>query len=68
MTKMTLKALHTLVADDAFAATFQSVSQYRGALLRAFDYLTAHPTHPCLIAPAQPTQHEGRDKTNSTES
>jgi len=46
MTKMTLQALHILVADDAFAGTFQSVSQYRGALLRAFDYLTANPTQP----------------------
>lgn len=43
MTKMTLQALHTLVSDDAFAGTFQSVSQYRGALLRAFDYLIANP-------------------------
>lgn len=47
MTLMTLQALHTLVADDAFAGTFQSVSQYRGALLRAFDYLIANPAQPC---------------------
>lgn len=51
MTKMTLQALHTLVADDAFAGTFQSVSQYRGALLRAFDYLIANPAQPCPTAP-----------------
>jgi len=51
VTLMTLQALHTLVADDAFAGTFQSVSQYRGALLRAFDYLIANPTQPCSPEP-----------------
>ncbi|MDN4036772.1 hypothetical protein [Massilia sp. YIM B02443] len=39
MTTMTLEALRSLVADDVFASTFQSVSQYRGALLRQFDNL-----------------------------
>jgi len=53
MTLMTLQALHTLVADDAFAGTFQSVSQYRGALLRAFGYLTANPTVTSIISNSQ---------------
>ena len=52
MTQMTLQALHNLVADDAFAGTFQSVSQYRGALLRAFDYLIANPAQPCPPEPS----------------
>lgn len=55
MTLMTLPALHTLVADDAFAGTFQSVSQYRGALLRAFDYLIANPAQACLATPGEDT-------------
>jgi len=39
MTTMTLQALHTLVMDDTYASSFQSIGQYRGALLRQFDRL-----------------------------
>jgi len=41
MTNMTLQALRSLVADDAYASSYQSMSHYRGALLRHFDNLTA---------------------------
>ena len=41
MTNMTLQALRSLVADDAYASSYQSMSHYRGALLRRFDSLTA---------------------------
>jgi len=41
MTTMTLQALHDLVMDEAYASAFQSTGQYRGALLRHFDSLTA---------------------------
>jgi len=41
MTNMTLQALRSLVADDAFASSYQSMAHYRGALLRHFDSLTA---------------------------
>jgi len=41
MTNLTLQALRSLVADDAFASSYQSMAHYRGALLRHFDCLTA---------------------------
>jgi len=41
MTNLTLQALRSLVADDAFASSYQSMAHYRGALLRHFDSLTA---------------------------
>lgn len=41
MTTMTLQALRTLVADDTYASSFQSMGHYRGALLRHFDNLDA---------------------------
>jgi len=41
MTNMTLQALRTLVADDAYASSYQSMAHYRGALLRHFDSLAA---------------------------
>jgi len=50
MTNMTLQALRSLVADDAYASSYQSMAHYRGALLRHFDSLTANAT--TLPAPA----------------
>ncbi len=40
MTQMTLQAVRQLIANDSYAITFQSMGQYRGALLRHFDSLT----------------------------
>lgn len=40
MTNMTLQAVRQLIANDSYAITFQSLAQYRGALLRHFDTLT----------------------------
>jgi hypothetical protein len=39
----TYQALHMLISDDAYAMTFQSVGQYRAALLRynAPDHMQA---------------------------
>lgn len=44
MTHMTLQAVRQLIANDSYAITFQSLGQYRTALLRHFDSLTALPT------------------------
>jgi len=50
MTLMTLQAVRQLIADDSYAITFQSFGQYRGALLRHLDSLTAAPTVPEQVA------------------
>lgn len=39
MTHMTLQAVRQLIANDSYAITFQSVGQYRAALLRHVDSL-----------------------------
>lgn len=43
MTNMTLQAVRQLIANDSYAVTFQSMGQYRGALLHHFDNLTEGP-------------------------
>lgn len=35
------QAMRSLIANDAYAASFQSMSQYRAALLQHFDMLLA---------------------------
>ena len=40
MTHMTLQAVRQLIANESYAITFQSLGQYRTALLRHFDSLT----------------------------
>lgn len=44
MTHMTLQAVRQLIANDSYAITFQSLGQYRGALLRHFDSLVEAPS------------------------
>lgn len=39
MTHMTLQAVRQLIANDSYAITFQSIGQYRAALLRHVDSL-----------------------------
>jgi len=53
MTKMTLQAVRQLIANDAYAITFQSMGQYRGALLRHFDSLVESPITPPVSAPTE---------------
>jgi len=43
MTQMTFQAVRQLIADDSYAVTFQSIDQYRSALLRHFDSLIDRP-------------------------
>lgn len=43
MTHMTLQAVRQLIANDSYAITFQSLGQYRTALLRHFDNLVEAP-------------------------
>lgn len=47
--------IRTLIADDAYAMTFQSLGQYRSALLAA---LSAAPAAPQPAQPAQPLTDE----------
>ena len=44
MTNLTLQAVQQLIANDSYAVTFQSVEQYRTALLRHVDSLMEGPT------------------------
>jgi len=46
VSELTLQALRDLVANDSFATGFQSLAQYRGALLRQFDILIESPAAP----------------------
>ena len=39
-----LRALRNLIANDSYAMTFQSMGQYRTALLRHFDDLVVAPS------------------------
>ena len=41
---MTNPKFRDLIADDSWASTFQSVGQYRTALLKAFDASVNHRT------------------------
>jgi len=43
LSEVVLRALRNLIANDSYAMTFQSMGQYRTALLRHFDDLVDAP-------------------------
>lgn len=45
MSDVMLRALRNLIANDSYAMTFQSIGQYRTALLGHFDNLVDLPNH-----------------------
>lgn len=46
-----LRALRNLIANDSYAMTFQSMGQYRTALLGHFDNLVDMPNHSPAFQP-----------------
>lgn len=46
-----LRALRNLIANDSYAMTFQSMGQYRTALLSHFDNLVDLPNHSPAFQP-----------------
>ncbi|MGG7604661.1 hypothetical protein [Massilia sp. BKSP1R2A-1] len=46
-----LRALRNLIANDSYAMTFQTMGQYRAALLSHFDNLVDMPNHSRAFQP-----------------
>lgn len=51
--KLMLRALRNLIANDGYAATFQSTQQYRTALLNHFVDLVGEPDEGGIDLPSQ---------------
>ncbi|MDK6078960.1 hypothetical protein [Massilia varians] len=51
MSDVMLRALRKLIANDGYAMTFQSMGQYRAALLSHFDNLVDMPDHSPALQP-----------------
>ncbi len=51
MSDVMLRALRNLIANDSYAMSFQSMGQYRTALLNHFDNVVNTPNHSPVFQP-----------------
>jgi len=51
MSDVMLRALRNLIANDSYAMTFQSMGQYRAALLNHVDNVVSTPNHSPAFQP-----------------